>query len=195
MPARRWARLALLAVPVAAAASVAVWMLSDGGSSPSEEPPLQVTADEPSYATIDELVAASDLIVTGTVVAVDDGRAITDPSDPEAGIRTRLASIGIDSVLVGEHGNTVIVEQEAALLDGTPIEVNGVSALAEGQSGLYFLVAGEGDEFPYHALVNRQGRFDVDGDALVAAAPGDPLAERIEAMTPSALRCDVGGDC
>ena len=69
----------------------------------------------------------------------------------------RLASVRVDEVLAGDVASEILIEQEASLLDGTPIEVNGVAPLEAGQAGIYFLIAGDGEEFPYFACVNRQG--------------------------------------
>jgi hypothetical protein len=185
---RRVARYCLLAAPLAAALAVAVVLVkdSDGDSDPDAAEVVAVDAAEPTFSTLDELLDASDLVISGEVVEVGDGRAITDPADAETGIRTRLASVDVDAVLAGEAPGSIVIEQEAALLDGTPIEVNGVPALSAGQVGIYFLVAGDSEEFPYFALVSRQARYDVVNDTLVTSSD-DELSQRLASMPPAEL--------
>lgn len=132
---------------------------------------VPIEAVGPRFGSIAELVDASDLIVHGTVTEVDDGRTITDPADPAAGITTQLAHVQVDLVLVGQHDGPLIVEQEAALLDGTPVVVNGVAPLDVGDVGYLFLIAGDTDDFPYTALVDEQGWVPVIDGSL---APIDP---------------------
>jgi hypothetical protein len=73
----------------------------------------------------------------------------------------------------GEATGSLIVEQEAALLDGTPIVVNGLRPNRVGDTGFWFLVRGNDDEFPYVALINEQARLLVDG----ADRPVEPFGE------------------
>jgi len=158
--------------------------VSLAGSGDDSVDPLAVRADGPRFETVEELIEASELIVEGTVVAVDDGRSISDPSDPDAGIRTSLARLDIVDVFKGAARDVVIVEQEAALLDGTPIVVNGLQPNEIGQSGFWFLVEGPNDEFPYVALVNEQARVLVSDEALVhselvASASVEQFRERL----------------
>ena len=62
MASRRTLGVAL-AVPIVAAAGVAVVALADG----DEPAPVALTSDAPRFDSLDELVAASDLVVVGTV--------------------------------------------------------------------------------------------------------------------------------
>ena len=74
-------------------------------------------------------------------------------------------------------GTPLIVEQESTLLDGTPVVVNGLDPLRPGDGGFFFLVEGEGDEFPYTALVGDQGWLPVVGGTVQARTTGDPVGE------------------
>ena len=163
-----------LLLPLVAAAVVLV--LRWPNSSPKS---VDVAASGPQYSTVEELVAASDLIVLGRVERVDEGRVFTDPADPTAGIRTQLAELAVDQVLEGPPTRSVVVEEEATLLDGTPITVNGASPSTAGQRGVYFLITGSA-ETAYHALIGPQGRYLIDGDSLVTAAQ-DPLSTSLAA--------------
>ena len=177
-------------VPVVALAVVvaiaAVWWLRDDG------PPAPVALDAagPVAGNLDELVALSDVVVEAQVVSVIDGRAISDPEDPEAGIRTQLAQLEVTVVHLGgapggevggeadvavAPGTPLIVEQESTLLDGTPVVVNGLDPLRPGDGGFFFLVEGDGDEFPYTALVGDQGWLPVVGGTVQARTTGDPV--------------------
>lgn len=162
----------VLLVIIAAIGAVVWWPA--GPDDPVAEP-VSIVADGPRFATLEELVAASDLVVRATVTRVDEGRRITDPADPNSGIRTQLAAVTVDDVLVGTQDGTLLVEQEAALLDRTPVRVNGVDPLRVGDRGLMFLVRGTSDEFPYTALVNEQGWLPIVADRLAPLDPDDPV--------------------
>lgn len=181
-----------VAVPlliVVVVAAVGVWWLRDG-SDPAPVEPVDVSASGPRFADLSDLVAGSDLVVVGTVVAVDHGRTITDPSDPDAGLRTQLAQVAVSEVLVGEQGGTVIVEQEATLLDGQPVTVNGVSPLVAGDEGLMLLIRGTSDEFPYTAFVNEQGWVPIEDGIIAPIDPEDPVWRELNGSS-SAVAIDA----
>jgi hypothetical protein len=165
-------RRALASVPLVLVVGVALfagWMLVDAGDDPV--PPVAVAADGPRFDTVEEMAAASDVVVRGDVVAVEEGRAITDPERPDVGIVTRLLEIRVAATLRGPRHDTIVVEQEAALLDGTPIVVNGLPPVSVGTEAVWFLLEGDGGEFPYAALINEQGLIPFDGGAPEAAEP------------------------
>ncbi len=161
-------------VVVVVAGLAALWWLRDDGIDDAPNP-VSIEATGPTFTTIDELVAASDLIVEATVVDVDDGRTITDPTDPASGILTQLARVEVDSVLAGTQAGPLVVEQEASLLDGTPLVVNGVAPLVAGDTGLMFLIRGDGDEFPYTAFVNEQGWVPIVEQRIAPIDPRDAV--------------------
>lgn len=171
--AHSWRTALPVVVVVAVAAAGAWWVLGDGADDAAA--PVAIDADGPRYSTLDDLAAASDVVVVGTVVRVDEGRAITDPADPGAGIRTQLATVEVRELLAGESSGPLIVEQEAALLDGTPIVVDGVVPLVVGDTGALFVVRGDSDEFPYTAFVNEQGWLPIVDDVLTPIDPTDPV--------------------
>jgi hypothetical protein len=134
------------------------WMLFDGGDADTPtRATVDVVASEPEYATAAELADASNRVVDGTVVAVETGRPLTDPADPTVGVRTQLVSVNVTRMVKGDAVETVVIEQEATLLDGTPITVNGVAPLAVGDDGRFYLVDGDGEQFPYAALTTVDG--------------------------------------
>jgi hypothetical protein len=148
---------------------------------------VEVAASGPRFASVDELVAASDLVVIGHVERVAGGRVLTDPTDPTAGIRTQLADLTVEEVLKGEPTEDVVLEEEAELLDGRPITIDGTSPSDAGDRGVYFLIASTEADAPYHALVGPQGRYLIDGDSLRTTAR-DPVSTAIAARGLDALR-------
>ena len=156
-----------LAVPILVAAVVAVVGLAAGGGEDRDS--VELRSDAPSYSAVDELVAASDLVVVATVADVADGRTVTAPDDPAAGCRTRLLELAVSRRLVGDPPTPLVVEEPAELLDGTPVIVDGMVPLGEGEQAVWFLVAGDDESLPYYAVVNAQGRVVGDVDHTVEA--------------------------
>lgn len=170
-------RLALwapLAIPLVIAAIV-TWIRWP--ESPPE--PVEVTSNSLTYTTLDDLVAASDLIVIGVVDNAAPGRAISDPTNHSAGIRTTLYTLRIDTTLAGASHNTVTVEHETALLDGTPITIDGVEPPQPGERALLFLVAGTTNDFPHHAIIGTQGRYPIKGSTITSLT-NDPLGHSLD---------------
>lgn len=124
--------------------------------------PVAVSASGQRFVTSADLAMAADVIVEGRIVGFDQGRVITDPANPEAGFTTRLFQLDVISEFGPPAGSQLIIEQEAALLDGSPMVVNGLTPNQVGDVGFWFLVAGNEEEFPYLALVNEQGRMLYD---------------------------------
>src|SRR5262245_9941422 len=130
---RRFASTAalLLVVPVAAALWFGANAMSSGHAAPTSETapttaPLAVAATGgPRFSTVADLVAGSDLIVTGRVESTERGRLVGDPN--EGGVVSRFVTVRIDDVLRGAPGErltNVVVEEEGWLADGTEIAVN-----------------------------------------------------------------------
>ncbi len=140
--------------------------------------PIDIASSATDFTTIDELAAASDLVVVATVADITDGRQITAPADPDAAVVTRLLVLEVSDVLAGSADGDVIVEEPASLGDGTPVVVDGIQPLDVGERAVWFLVAGDGETMPYFALVNRQGRYTIAGDTLRPAAD-DPLSTEL----------------
>jgi hypothetical protein len=164
-------------VPLAIGAVAVVAALGAGDDGGDR---VELDSSAPDFATIDELVAASDLVVVAEVSDVADGRQLSAPADPSAAVVTRLLVLDVSDVLAGDGaaGSDVIVEEPAALADGTEVVVDGVAPLDLGDEAVWFLDAGDGEAMPYYALVNRQGRYTISGDALQPAAD-DPLSREL----------------
>jgi hypothetical protein len=181
---RRWWEVGALAVPLLIGAGwLGVLVVSGGDSDPD---PVAIEAAGPTFGSLAELVGASDLVVVAEVTGIAEGRTITDPSDPSAGIRTRLVTVDVVRAVVGSAPSVLVIEEEAELLDGTPILVNGVESSRRNDRGVYFLVAGGDPDAPYHALVNEQGRYLIDGSRLRPSGD-DPLSAQLAALGLDAL--------
>ncbi len=188
--AHRW-QVAGPLLAVAVAAVVAVSLTREDG--PSDDPeraaptPVEVTSDAPRLTSLEDLVAASDVVVLAEVVATQRGRVFGDPGGET--IESRVVTLEVSKVLAGRapsHGR-VLVEEEGWLQDGSPLIVDGAAPSAVGDSGIWFLVdVGEPDA-PMHVVVSAQGRYLVDGDHLAGAAGDDPLIAELSALTVDEL--------
>lgn len=151
---------------------------------------VAVTSDAPTYATLGELVGASDVVLRGTVVAVERGRWFGSGAPGETRIQSRLITVEVDEVLAGEApaGEAVLVEEEGWLADGAPIVVDGTPSVAVGDDAIWFLVEGGDPELATYVVVNGQGRYLVGDDGRLTGATGtDPLVASIEARDADAF--------
>ena len=170
---RRWF---WLVVPLAV--SVAVMGLRWSAAGPEDEPsPIDITSTAPSFTSVDELAAASHLVVVATVIVAEPGRVITDPTDPTVGVQTTLYQLAVEEVLIGSVPGLLVLEHETSLLDGTMITVDGAPPPEAGERGLYFLITEPEAEFPHHAIINHQGRALVIDGWLRAPGDHDGLLE------------------
>lgn len=164
------------------AGSVVVGFAQLGGDEGELSPErLAISSSAPKFALLAELVAASDVVLVGTVAGTEQGRTVTAPDDPDSGIRTRLVDVDVTQILVGEVPARIVVEEAATLTDGTPIAVDGMNELRDGDRAVWFLVAGGSDSMPYFAAVNGQARYEVVGDTLEAGG-GDALSRQLVAL-------------
>jgi hypothetical protein len=190
----RLARTVPLVAAVAAAAGVGTSLLVLD-EDPAEPEPLAVEATSIyDFATLDELVAASDAIVVGTVVAVDEGRLIGDPA--AGAVISRVATVRIEAALAGDADDLVIVEEEGWLPDGTPLIVDGVAPTAVGDEGIWFLDDTGDRELPGYLVINSQGRYLIDSSdpagPLVGGDRDDPLVRDLERLTLAELTAAIG---
>lgn len=161
---------------------------------PSSEPrtvdaPIVVVSSGPTYSSLEELVAASDVVVIGRAIAVAPGRLFS--TGGRAGIRSQLVTLEVGAVLAGQDpGPTVVIEEEAAIADGRPIVVDGLRPTSSGDQGIFFLIASPDPDVPYYATVSTAGRY-----LRVTAAAGDDRL--LGATGPDALAptlAAIGGD-
>ena len=164
--------LPLVPLLIVAAYLVSV-VVSHGGT---QAGPIDIRSSGPTFTTFTELAGASDRVVLGEVVSIEHGRTITDPTDPTAGITTQLATVATTQIAKGVPASTLVVEQEASLLDGTPITVDGVAPLRVGATGWFFLIDGDGEQFPYTALTAPESFVPADspeGDQVETLVTGE----------------------
>ena len=151
--------------------------------------PLAAHAQEAYYfATPEEIVKASDLIVIGWVTNIEPGRIIgptSDPDDPEAVLRLQNVTLQVDEVLKGTTpSNPIMLEEE-------PFDVEGYGPSVEGDLGFYFLVDVEDLPPPFFRVVNySQSRFLVR-DGKVVTSETEEVGGWVQALSrrsPAELR-------
>jgi hypothetical protein len=182
---RRWVLAGALLLAVVAVVVVA-------GTIMRERRPVGIAVTDPPASDLAGLLDRADLVVVGHVVDITEGRVLSDPVDPTSAIRTQLAQLEVNEVTVGEASDRLVLEEVAALADGTPATVEGVRPSQVGDAGLYFLV--RDTEEGRVALAGPQGRYLLDPDdpdRLVPPLRDDPLASRLAALGPRGLRTAV----
>lgn len=136
------------------------------GSAPS------VSASETThFDSLEGLVTGSTAVVDATMTDIRPGRTIT--GDLDGSFTFTLVTIEIAEPLAGEDiGRTVTLEEDGVL---APIpEV--------GDRSIYFLWRKRDGDGMYFRIVNSQGRYQVDGIALVPVNPDDALAKDLAAL-------------
>lgn len=185
-------------VPVAFVAALAIALViglvvtSDKATAPSGSTEMTVAAVAVEatsiyqFATLAEMVEASDVIAVGTVIATEPGRLVGDPAN--GGVISRIITIEVDQSLRGDAsigaGSTIVIEEEATLADGTPLVVNGVPGSEVDDRGIWFLDQLDDAELPVYLVINSQGRFLTPGDDpggdLIGGDQRDPLVQQLQ---------------
>jgi hypothetical protein len=191
-------------VPLVGIAAVVVvaaaWAWSRGDTPATPPEPLRVRATSVyDFSSLDEMGAASDLVVEADVVAVERGRLVGEPG--EGGVISRIVTLAVVDVIRGDAAaSTVIVEEEGWLPDGTPIIVDDVEPSVVGDHGVWFLDALDaldGADLPAYLVINSQGRMLERDDRVLGGDQTDPLViavqqgsfdELIRALDGMALR-------
>jgi hypothetical protein len=197
----RWLVVASVVVFAAVGAGV-VALTYDSPSHAANRGTVALVSDaRHRFAGLDELVGASDLVVVGRVIADEDGRTFGNPgagrSDARSAIRSHVLTLRVDRVLRGAEATAdhaldtdavVLVEEEYALGDGTPVRVDGMRRGRTGDRGVWFLTASTDPDFPAYALVNAQGRFLFARGDVRGGDRTDSLVRSVERMDPTQLR-------
>ena len=187
MTLRRLSRWAPAAAIVLVAVVVGLVQLVGDDDRPEA---MAVESSAALFDSLDDLVAASDFVLVATITDIADGRTITSSDNPAAGIHSRLVELDVNEVLHGDAADRVVVEEADAFADGTPVAVDGMTELHNGDAAVWFLVAGESDAMPYSAAVNGQGRIRIVGDSLDASGD-DPLSQEVASWSPQELTAAV----
>jgi hypothetical protein len=160
---------------------------------PGEEQ-VEVESDAPRMASLDELVASSDLVVTGEVAGTERGRTFGQPGGTT--IESRLVTLTVDEVLAGSapRAGTVLVEEEGWLDDGRALVVDGARPSEAGDRGVWFLVEVDDPDLPVYTVVSAEGRYLVGPDGTLAGADNDdPLIADVESLGVDGLVSAISG--
>jgi hypothetical protein len=196
----RMAWWAAFAVVAAVAVPVAV-LRGSSGTEPDGDLLRVRSTSQFAFTSLVDMAAASDLVIEGVVTSTEKGRVVGAPTndDASAGIVTRTVLIDVERVLGNGEINTlaggtvdsVVVEEEGWLTDGTAIQVDDLRPSEVGMRGVWFLDRIEGEEAPRYLVINSQGRLlDAGGvveggladDSLVHAAEQAPYADLVNAL-------------
>jgi hypothetical protein len=106
-------------------------------------------------------------------------------------------TLRVEKVLVGasqpEDANAVVlVEEEYALADGTPVRVDGMRRGHVGDHGVWFLSASGDPEFPAYALVNAQGRYLFGNQGVRGGDRSDGFVRSVEQLDAMQLQDAIG---
>ncbi|MDQ3738143.1 MAG: hypothetical protein M3337_03120 [Actinomycetota bacterium] len=155
---------------------------------------------EPSFASVDEMASASDLVVTGEVTSIRSlGRR--DTAEDQNASEYVAVVVGIDEIIKGDGDSEVILAWEAYVTDGDgtrayEMVANGVRVPRQGDRMLLFLTPQEPalidrfDGVPTHRLIRLEGAAYLEDDTIVAGSH-DPLTEQLLDMTIDDIRAVV----
>lgn len=189
-----------MAVAVAAVAVVVTLSRSSDGGTASSPPTttvpadaVEVTSDAPAYGTLQELIDASDLVVTGRITDAERGRWFGEPGAGR--IQSRLLTLDVDQVLAGTPRGetaTLLVEEEGWTEDGEPLVIDGAVPSQVGDEGIWFLADTGDDTTGSWIVVNAQGRYLAGSDGSLRGAEGDdPLVAELSAKTYDELEAEI----
>ena len=111
----------------------------------------------PYFASVDELVLASDLVVVGTVATVSC-------EDAAGGMRDRRAVVDVEQTLYGDETTQLEIVSPGDE-QGGPITVDGVLPPVPGESAVWFLRSSSTVAGTYEP-VGPQGRYRIEGQVL-----------------------------
>lgn len=151
-----------------------------------------VSADYPVYASVEELVAASDLVVTGSVGEVV-GRQTEGSRGGSVGNPMVFYDFRVAEVLKGQSPLEMVV----GYVDLDKISMDEVSAVTAGQELMFFLRCLPDEQSPEIDVVGDfciplsadNGVFDVEGDT--ATARSELLVAVYEAQATVPVRADA----
>jgi hypothetical protein len=183
--------LLAVAVAIAVAAAVALSRPSNVAPPAAEPEPVEVTSDAPRVSSLEDLAAAADLVVRAEVIGTQPGRVFGEPGG--AAVESRMVTLRVDRVIAGAPpgGDTLVVEEEGWLEDGTPLIVDGAAPSAVGDDGIWFLSEVSAGDAPVYVVVSAQGRYLVDGERLRGASGDDALVAELSALAPDELATEV----
>jgi hypothetical protein len=138
-----------------------------------------------TFATLDEMVAASDVVVIGTVAATERGRLVGDPTN--GGVISRVVTVSVDELIIdrgessdGGGADAVRIEEEGWLVDGRPVVVNGMAPTAVGERAVWFLDRLDGEPVSTYLVINSQGRFVAEQSGTRGGDQRDALVRQLQ---------------
>ncbi len=141
----------------------------------------------PYFASVDELVLASDVVVVGTVATVSC-------EDTAGDMRDRRAVVDVEQTLYGDEKAQVEIVSPGDE-QGGPITVDGVLPPVPGESAVWFLQSSTTVTGTYD-LVGPQGRYRLEGQALTPVTRDthprvDAVAEQVASLGRDGLTAAV----
>ncbi|MFT4108104.1 hypothetical protein, partial [Propionicimonas sp.] len=149
---------------------------------------LTMVADYPTYDTLDDAVAAADVVVRGTwITSADDvlepdvsnmdGDAASNPqfgaTPTEQGIEdlqvpVTTSTVEVNDVLKGsiQPGQSIQVRQLGGKLDGVTYRESSTTLLADSSSSIVLLLLSRQDDGTYEMISTADGGWAVEGDQL-----------------------------
>ena len=128
------------------------------------------------FSSLPQMVATSDLVITGTVRKTEPGRVM---GEGDGAMQFGQVTLSVDRLLFGEIETSTVVIEESGLEHGHPSQV--------GDHGLYFLHQ-KADAPQFFRLVNSQGRFlDDRNGRLVALDDEAAWAKAMELLSVADL--------
>jgi hypothetical protein len=184
--------LALAALAAVLAASIGIALLLDSESDPATQvnrPVGSFAGHGPSYSSLKELAAHSELVVVGTVTSSGIGKVFDD--DPTGEYPTRLlhTAVGIEESLRG----SIASDEVTIVTDELAFAAPNLTDWREPGTRVLLFLTPSTETTGYYVLTNlnnTQTAYFVQGDDLEAAV-GDPLSGRVAAMSLSEIRREV----
>jgi len=162
------------------------------GSGSKTRPPESMQAVEFfDFSSLEEMVAASDVVVEGTVVSASMGRVVGS-EDPIQFLELELA---VERVIYGApptgDSATLLIEESTGSIEGP--DSGGRYGSQLGDHGYYFL--GWKDGLPYYYMLNSEARFLIRDGAVEVSVPAgyapDEWALILERLTPEELLAHI----
>ncbi len=162
-------------------------ILSGCGGLP-DEPEGQLAVRSPIFSGPASMAVESDLVVLGTVSAIDEGRAVGEGAEQ---IRYRDVTIDVEKVFLSrvESKPAQVVVQEIGWANGKAVENSDMPWSVKGQRGYFFLQKDVPNRFGY---LGSQARVWIDEGKLDSGGDHDLKAvQRVNDLTPDQFGVEV----
>ena len=152
--------------------------------------PISSLAEEDMYSTLEELAAASAMVVEGTITGTRRGVFV---GERPGQMQTMEVLVRVSTTLKGSQPESLSFHEEGWDSAGRARNTPGVARSQAGQTGIFFLLSGPHPESgtTVHGLVNSQSRFFQDGESVRAGNQNDDFSKSQEKKTWDEFREDV----